>query len=925
MAKVATEKPLVSILTPSYNNGKFLHECIDSVLSQDYPKVEHIIQDGASTDNTLHLLKKYSRKPYATKIRWVSEKDRGETDALNRALKRARGDILLVLNADDALMPYACSWAVKEMAKHKEATAIYGDEYIINDQSRVVGIYPAPTFDYGTCFCVETIPPAQATFIRKRDLEKVGYYFDETIPSCADYELLVRLGLYFPIYHRFGVTTRYRWHESSKSQTDRLISEFVYSKKTVIDRVLTSPTTPKHIKALRSRAWAGLYAWAAKTYKTRSVSQLVYLWQAYLLQPNQKTLYHLIRWFWQPFAKKNIPFSFMKYPQTRFKKLNKPLISIVTPCYNAGSYLEECIESVLSQDYPNVEHIIQDGSSTDRTVRILKKYQQSKYNNRIRIFSEKDSGQSDALNRAIQRSRGEIILVLNADDALMPYACSWAVENLKVNPKAAIIYGDMFIMDENSEIDSILTHDDFNFERLLCVELVPPAQAAFIRRDALKNVGWYADATLDTCPDYEMWVRLTQKYPMKHVYGAVTKYRVIKNDRLDSRQVRTTQRFIDAKKIVMDRLFSDTNTPSSIRHLRNRAYGGLYTWAAQIETYEGRLKNAFVYLLQSLFHQPKLITVIKITRFFPIIIRHVAVILIKALASIKRTGSIKMNRWLAAQFKTTFEQVPITQVANYWNARPCNIFHSPAKIGTKRYFDEIEKRKYLVEPHIPQFAEFGKWKGKKVLEIGCGIGTDTVNFARAGAHVTTVELSEKSLALARKRVKLFGLSRQVKFYLCNAEELSKTVPQEAYDLIYSFGVIHHTPHPYRVIVEIEKYTHPKTIIKLMVYHRYSWKVLWIFLKYGKGAFWRLGKLISDHSEYMFGSPITYTYSKTQARKLLWRYKILEMKIDHIFPYRVPEYRQYRYKKVWYFRYLPMPVFRWLENNFGWHLLVTATV
>src|ERR1700744_2372637 len=104
-----------------------------------------------------------------------------------------------------------------------------------------------------------------------------------------------------------------------------------------------------------------------------------------------------------------------------------------------------------------------------------------------------------------------------------------------------------------------------------------------------------------------------------------------------------------------------------------------------------------------------------------------------------------------------FENIALERVQKYWNDRPCNIRHSTAPIGTKEYFDQVEARKYLVEPHIPAFAEFEKWRGKKVLEIGCGIGTDTMNFALAGAHVTTVDLSDRSMDLARKRAAVYGL------------------------------------------------------------------------------------------------------------------------------------------------------------------------
>src|SRR5258706_10969596 len=125
-----------------------------------------------------------------------------------------------------------------------------------------------------------------------------------------------------------------------------------------------------------------------------------------------------------------------------------------------------------------------------------------------------------------------------------------------------------------------------------------------------------------------------------------------------------------------------------------------------------------------------------------------------------------MERVIAMNVQGTglFEKVPLTAVQKYWNERPCNIRHSTKKIGSEEYFNEVEQRKYMVESHIPEFAEFERWRGKKVLEIGCGIGTDTINFARHGARVTAVDLTQKSLAVARQRAKRSGFEDAVQIY-----------------------------------------------------------------------------------------------------------------------------------------------------------------
>ena len=271
-----------------------------------------------------------------------------------------------------------------------------------------------------------------------------------------------------------------------------------------------------------------------------------------------------------------------------------------------------------------------------------------------------------------------------------------------------------------------------------------------------------------------------------------------------------------------------------------------------------------------------------------------------------------------------FASVPLQAVTDYWNRRPCNVRHSSKPVGTLEYFEEVDKRRYFVEPHILRFADFSRWAGRRVLEIGCGIGTDTIRFASAGASVTAVDLSEASLDIARKRAALYGLQDRITFHCADAERLSDVVAPEAYDLVYSFGVIHHTPHPERVVAQIrDHYVDCNTVVKLMVYNRRSWKVLWIVLTEGHGAFWRRDELVARNSEAQTGCPVTYTYTSREAERLLAGFRVSDAWVDFIFPYRIVDYVQYRYVRNWYFRFLPRRVFRQLERHFGWHLCVTA--
>ena len=252
----------------------------------------------------------------------------------------------------------------------------------------------------------------------------------------------------------------------------------------------------------------------------------------------------------------------------------------------------------------------------------------------------------------------------------------------------------------------------------------------------------------------------------------------------------------------------------------------------------------------------------------------------------------------------------LNEVISFWDNRPCNINHSRSEQGTKKYFREITEKKYKVEPHILPFANFEEWGGKRVLEIGCGLGTAAQSFAEAGAIYTGIDLSPKSLELAQKRFEVFNLEGS--FYQVEGEDISSVVPVEEYDLIYSFGVIHHTPNPHKLLAEIKKYMGKKTVFRLMMYASNSWKAYMVEAEL-------------DIPEAQKDCPIANTYTPAEIHELLEGYNVHKIDQDHIFPYEISSYKKQEYNLQKWFEYMPSEMFSVLEKKLGWHLLIEASL
>jgi glycosyltransferase involved in cell wall biosynthesis len=201
-----------------------------------------------------------------------------------------------------------------------------------------------------------------------------------------------------------------------------------------------------------------------------------------------------------------------------------PLVSIVTPTYNMGRFLEETIQSVLSQDYPNIEYIVMDAGSTDETPAILEKYK-----DRLEFHSGPDRGTADAINKGFARSHGNVFGYLNADDTYLPGAISTAMRALASEPETGVVYGDANWVDERGRVLAPYPVQPFD-AALLSQECFISQPAAFTRREAFELAG-RMDPRLQYAYDYDLWIRIARLYPMRKVDAVLATSRMHKDNK----------------------------------------------------------------------------------------------------------------------------------------------------------------------------------------------------------------------------------------------------------------------------------------------------------------------------------------------------------------------------------------------------------
>ena len=258
-------------------------------------------------------------------------------------------------------------------------------------------------------------------------------------------------------------------------------------------------------------------------------------------------------------------------------------------------------------------------------------------------------------------------------------------------------------------------------------------------------------------------------------------------------------------------------------------------------------------------------------------------------------------------------------VKAFWNTTPCGTFLATRKPGTKEYFAEIDRLRYYCYPYaysyLPKVAGFSEYAGKDVLEIGCGVGTDLSQFAKNGANVTGIDLTEAAIELAKQRFDVMKLNGN----LLTADAENLPFKDNSFDLVYSFGVLHHTPNTQRAINEVHRTLKPGGKAFIMLYHKISFEYLTLLARKAINPSrwkWTVQEAINYETEMNKNkdgptNPLTKTYTKKEGLNF---FKGFSKATAHVYWIRIPKIG----------KYIPNSLTYPLSRLIGWHLVIEAT-
>jgi glycosyltransferase involved in cell wall biosynthesis len=272
-----------------------------------------------------------------------------------------------------------------------------------------------------------------------------------------------------------------------------------------------------------------------------------------------------------------------------------PLVSIITPSFNKGPYIEETIQSIRNQTYKNIEHIVTDAGSTDETLSILEKY-----NNDLKWISEPDRGQSDAINKGWRMAKGEIIAYLNADDTYLPDAVASAVAFFESHPDIHMVYGDGIITDESGNDPRTIQSGEFSLKKLVFSQNTLFQPSVFLRKEVFDTIGG-VDVDLHLAMDLDYWLRIALVYKTGYLPRPLSVAKIYH----DAKSSAFMFRYVKEYEHILEKLYASPGIPREILACKNDVYTFVYTKGGLDYLHANMVKDGMGYLWKAFRMSPR--------------------------------------------------------------------------------------------------------------------------------------------------------------------------------------------------------------------------------------------------------------------------------------------------------------------------------
>lgn len=539
--KISTT-PLISILIPTYNRAQFLPDAISSALSQNYPDFEVIVVDDGSNDETPDTVNKFSD----TRLRYFRKKHSGAPATRNRCISEAKGEFLVWLDSDDMLQPDVLMSYADALTKTPDADVLYGDLIVTDAHFRPTsGVHYQDWYGRNGDLLANLLHsnciPNPGTIVRKSLYEKLGMY-DESFRRAHDYELWTRFALKATFKRLPIKVVKWRWHDSNMSsgsvQYDtsfdaRIIHNMLetYALSELFptmdwrgkdqDKILASVYLIIAQRLLELKDVAGACEYLGKSHEVIPNPDTLQLRDKLLSSPSPTELPVA------PIASNPFPsnqetttiFSInRKHPVSAPANDNKPLVSIIVPTYNRPEMLASALRSIQSQTFQDFEVIVVNDAGVD--VAPIVAHFNTKGTIRY-INKETNQGLAAARNTGIRAAHGKYIAYLDDDDTYYPDHLETLVNFLE-GETFQVAYSDAHraIQEKRGEAFATVRRDapygdDFDADRLL-VENYIPVLSVMHERKCLDEAGFF-DESLPRHEDWDLWIRLSQRYPFGHI------------------------------------------------------------------------------------------------------------------------------------------------------------------------------------------------------------------------------------------------------------------------------------------------------------------------------------------------------------------------------------------------------------------------